>query len=259
MNPWKLYDARLDQKGHTKRDTHLARTQNYLSRSYADSLFTSEAIVQDDVYSPERTQRLAVLNSDNLNMKTILTVPGERILCGSTIFWADNYWLVTELDANDVIYTKAIMEQCNYVLRWVTPDLRVVERHCIMEDGTKYLTGEDRSSYNDVGITVGDSRIAITLPRDKDTLLLNRDNRFLVDDYGSGNVLAYQLTKPLKVGKVYNDRGVFSFVLQEVNSQDTDDFENHIADYYKYFPKPVVAPPNKDENKKEDSGKKVWL
>ena len=71
-------------------------------------------------------------------------------------------------------------------------------------------------------------------------------NRFLIDDYDSPNVLAYRLTKPFKLGGTFMGSGVLSFVLQECNTEDSDDLERHIANYYDYFPRttePEVEPP----------------
>lgn len=67
-------------------------------------------------------------------------------------------------------------------------------------------------------------------------------------------MLAYLLTKPLKMGWTYNERGVFKFVMQEVQTTDDDNVELGIADYYKHFPKtpPVVDPVTPE-------GDKVWL
>lgn len=66
--------------------------------------------------------------------------------------------------------------------------------------------------------------------------------RFLIDDEMSPVKLAYTLSKPLKFTGVYNNEGVFKWVLQEVQTTVDDNQELMIADYYKYFPKdnPVV-------------------
>lgn len=102
------------------------------------------------------------------------------------------------------------------------------------------LTGEyeDRNFV----ITRGDSRIAITIGRNEYTSKLKRTNRFLIDDAMSQDVLAYSLTKPLKVGHVYNDSGVFIFVLQEVTTTCYDNIDLRIADYYLHFPEADGAP-----------------
>lgn len=103
-------------------------------------------------------------------------------------------------------------------------------------------------------VTRGDSRIAVTVPRNEFTTQLTRKNRFLIDDPDSPQKLAYLLTKPLKTGLTYNDQGVFKFVMQEVTATDDDNQELGIADYYKYFPKPPVEglPQN-------TTGKESWL
>ena len=73
------------------------------------------------------------------------------------------------------------MKQCNYLLRWIAEDDTVVERWCVIEDGTKYLTGE--YGDNDFIVVRGDSRISLTLAKDEYSIQLNRNNRFLIDDY----------------------------------------------------------------------------
>lgn len=95
------------------------------------------------------------------------------------------------------------------------------------------LTGEleDRTFFT----TRGDSRIAITIAKNSKTVKLGRKNRFLVDDLDGDQILAYQLTKPLKFAGVYGGHGVYKFVLQEVNTTDDDNTELGIADYYQYF------------------------
>lgn len=127
------------------------------------------------------------------------------------------------------------------------------------------LTGE--YGDNEYVLVRGDSRLTLTLPRDAETIRLNRDSRFLIDDYGSPNVLAYRLTKPFKLGGTFTGNGIMSFVLQECNTEDSDDMERHIANYYDYFPRTAEAgfdsPVEYEEisqGKPDDSAaKKVWL
>lgn len=113
-------------------------------------------------------------------------------------------------------------------------------------------------------MTRGDSRIAMTIARNADTVKFGRENRFLIDDPSSGDMLAYLLTKPLKVGKTYNNAGVYSFVLQEVVSTKDDNMSLGIADYYKHFPRENSGDENIPDNteapnQQNDNGRKVWL
>ncbi len=248
MDMWDAYQARADVRGNTRRETALRREQRMLADKLRHSLSFHHAIVDDE------DRDVAIINTDNLETKFIYALPGEDIRHGAYVQWMDNHWLVVEKDYNTEVYTRAKMTQCNHLLKWVDDDDVIHEQWCIVEDGTKYLTGEyeDRQFI----VTRGDSRIAVTIARNRDTAKLGRLNRFLIDDHESGHMLAYALTKPLKFSSVYNDNGVYKFVLQEVNTTDDDNQELGIADYYKHFSGPVmpIAPPDGG-----GSGRRNWL
>lgn len=255
MSVWDLYDKQSEVRGSNKREAVLAREERMLTRKLKDSLSYHKVLI-DGV-----EQKVAIINSDNLNEKSIFSLPKEDITLGGLVSWMDNKWLVTERDANTEVYTKAKMIQCNHLLKWIDSNGVIQQQWCVIEDGTKYLTGEleDRNFV----VTRGDSRIAMTIARNEKTLLFDRTTRFLIDDPLTRHKLAYALTKPLHVGWTYNDHGVFSFVLQEVTATDDDNHELGIADYYKYHPKDVTNLPDSDtvinpENK-NDVGREVWL
>lgn len=245
---WESYASRLGGNLND-RNGILVHEKSVLRRKLPYSLSYHTANIDGE------ERQLAIINSDNLDIKTLCSLPGEDIRHGALVYWMDNYWLVTEKDANNEVYTRAKMQQCNYLLRWVNTQGEIIERWSIVSDGTKYLTG----TYGDHFYIMerGDARIQVILALDDETAKLNRTSRFLIDYYGSDNVMAYRLTKPLKVGANYNDNGVFSFVLAECNTEDDDNLEMHIADYYKYFPRPDGY--NKDIPAPEDPGRKVWI
>lgn len=256
MNPWDVYRSRLQSVGPTRREASLNRERRYLNDKLHNSL--SHFTVEVD----GKCQNVEIIDTDNLSEKFIYSMPGEDIASGSVVWWMDNYWLVVERDADNEIYTRTKMIQCNYLLRWVDSDGAIHEQWCIIEDGTKYLTGtyEDR----DFVVTRGDSRIGMIIAKNEHTTKLKRGCRFLIDDAGSDTMLAYELTKPFKLGCVYNDRGVFKFVLQEVNTTDDDNQELRIADYYKQFPREDTgqispAPSIDPDNTLTEDGRKVWL
>lgn len=264
MSIWDVYEDRMNIRGITKRDAQLKREARAINRRLPDSLSYQEVIIHDLEHGyniPSKgsapfaaVQNVAVIDSDNLNEKTIISMPGEDITHGALVRWMDNYWLVTERDANTTVYTTAKMIQCNHLLRWVSKEDKIIEQWCIVEDGTKYLTGEyeDRNFI----VTRGDSRIAITIARNRETVRLNRYARFLIDDPESPLPLAYALTKPLKLGGSYNNMGVFKFVLQEVVTTDDDNLDYRIADYYKHFTDSSRIPVPPEEG---TTGKKRWL
>lgn len=255
MGIWDTYESRVCAQGKTKREAALFRTSRRLREKLPDSLSYHNVIVDNE-------ERCAVIDdSDNLNEKIMLSLPGEDFTCGSLVEWADNHWLITEKDANTELRARVKLLQCNFLLKWIDASHVLHEQWCVIEDGTKYLTGEyeDRDFF----VTRGDSRIAMTIARNNDTVNFARNYRFLIDDPESSEMNAYLLTKPLKVGKTYNGHGVYSFVLQEVVSTDNDNFELGIADYYLHFPKDKTLETGNDNGKNDgsesDTGKKVWL
>ena len=141
MNPWNTYVARGNLHGQTPRD----RAKNNLMNRLTNQIPSTLSYHNVDIDGEERN--IVIINSDNLNQKTLCSLPGEDIRHGAMIDWNNYQWLVTERDANTEIYTKCIMEQCNYLLRWVDPDTReVMEYWCIIEDGTKLKRRKVRNS-----------------------------------------------------------------------------------------------------------------
>lgn len=251
MDIWNSYKDRISVGGKTKREALLKRETRMLKSKFPEGL-SFHSVLVDNV---ERNAE--IINSDNLNTKFIISMPGEDIDCGSIVEWMDNHWLVTEKDANTEIYAKAKMLQCNFLLKWVNDKDEIQEQWCIIEDGTKYLTGEyeDRNFI----VTRGDSRIAMTISKNEETIKFNRESRFLIDDPDSGEQIAYALTKPLKVGRVYNGKGVYAFVLQETMTTDDDNQELGIADFYKHFSRPTSVQKSDETQDDTNSGKRVWL
>lgn len=136
MTAWDDYAARLEVHGRTKREASKLRFQKYVERKLPDNLSYHEVKIS----GAEAT--VAIINSDNLNQKYIYSMPNETLDLGGLVLYEDNYWLITETDAADEVYTKGIMLQCNYLLKWVDAEHVIHEQWCIVEDGTKYLTGE---------------------------------------------------------------------------------------------------------------------
>lgn len=263
MSSWQTYRARLEVWGRTKRERKLRQMQEYLSSKSRDSL-SGHTVEINGV-----AQDVIILNQrEDMSSKKICSMPGEILVHGGLVDFANSKWLITEIDANDELYSSAIMKRCNHLLRWINRDGKIVEKWCIAEDGTKYLIGEKTSDL----MAIGDARIAITVGKDSDTIEIGRGKRFLVDDEDSGEVLAYQVTKSNRLFNVYNGEGVFRYILNEVNMTDNDNKTLRIADYYNWKPYVKTDYEHEDadipietivESAKNqdppDDGKKVWL
>ena len=147
MGAWDRYEDRINAAGGTKRGSSLQREIRFINSRLPDSLsyqtvkvFTqnnSFNVSTDEAQEKALTQNVAIINSDNLNEKNLITLPGEDMDNGNLIYWVDNYWLVTERDANTTVYTKTKLVQCNHLLKWINDDKQSMEQWCMIEDGTK--------------------------------------------------------------------------------------------------------------------------
>lgn len=98
----------------------------------------------------------------------------------------------------------------------------------------------------------------MTISKNEHTVKFNRESRFLIDDPDDEHMIAYTLSKPLKLNNVFNGHGVYKFVLQEVNTTDFDNQELGIADYYRYFQTAIDGSIDPETNI-DSLGRKVWL
>lgn len=131
MNGWDTYVERMRVRGATRRSTALQREQRELTNKLQHSLSFHHAVVDGE------EREVAIINSDNLDTKMIYALPGEDIRHGAYVDWMDQMWLVIEKDYNTEVYTKAKMQQCNYLLKWVDDEHVIHEQWCVVEDGTK--------------------------------------------------------------------------------------------------------------------------
>lgn len=255
MNVWNTYRNRISSSGDSKRDVFLKREKRYIKQKSADTL--SHYTVTIDGHPQEVT----ILSSDLYNKKKIIAMPDEVITHGGLVFWNEYYWIITEKDYDNTLYSKGTMIQCNQLIKWVTDDREIIESYCVIEDGAQASLGEESGS--NAVITTGNSKIIMTLPKNNYTELINRGRRFFISNGGASSPIPYRITKALKGTNIYQDEGVYLFVLEEDVLTSFDSVDLQIADYYKYFPKSTVVDPDFKEvinlDNKDEYGGQVWL
>lgn len=226
MGGWDIYERCRETFGVTKRGMWVQHTRDNIYRKMLDSPSCRIVRINDAI------QTVCIVHTAEMDQKKIFSLPGEHLEHGGLVDFSDNKWLITEMDADNQIYDKGIMQQCNHILRWISKDGVLKEKWCFVADGTKYLIGEKAREL----LTIGDARIAVTIGKDEDTIELARGLRFLIDDTDSEAVLAYQITKPNKMFNMFNGKGVFRFILNEVQLTADDNKQLRIADYSKWKP-----------------------
>ncbi len=155
MGIWDSYQGRMTARGDSTRNASLIREMRFIDRKLPNNLsYTGVDIypqevgfnIDTDNADGKIIQDVAIINSDNLNEKHVISMPGEDVSLGSLLHWMNEYWLVTERDANTTLYTKCKIIQCNHLLKWITDDHEVIEQWCIFDDGTKLKRMRIRNS-----------------------------------------------------------------------------------------------------------------
>lgn len=264
MSGWDRYERYRNALGRTTREMFVQHTRD----TYTRKMLESPSCRDVQINGVEQT--VCIVHTAEMDQKKIFSLPGEHLEHGGLVDFANNKWLITEMDADNIIYDKGIMQQCNHILRWIGKDGTLKEKWCYVADGTKYLIGIKPREL----ITIGDARIAVTIGKDSDTIELERGLRFLIDDEDSDAVLAYQITKPNKMFNTFNGKGVFRFILNEVPLTDEDNKQLRIADYTIWKPSMALDSDHRDSDytvaqivsvateaaaEEPDDGKEVWL
>lgn len=218
MPNWDLYNKRLYTDGKDEsRAVNIARRQ--FKRRYMSNPSYKSTIIDG------RKVGMQIYATEEYHEKTFNAPFDEIINPGDYVLWGGYHWLVTDIDYTEIVTRKGYMVQCNYVLKWEDDTGRIIEKPCFIEDGTKYIIGENAREY----MTIGDSRMALTVPKDKDTANLTRGVHLLVDDPDAPDPSAFGITKANRVQHVYDGKGIYRLMLNEVNSTQDDDVVNMVA------------------------------
>lgn len=245
---WNVYRCRYFQDGASRRSHVLTTAKDRFAQKLTESLSYHIAYFGHD-FSNQRN--VAIINTEELDKKQIFSLPGENLDNGSLLKWSDSIWLITDVDANNEVYTRGTIQECNYLLKWVDDKGNNISKWCIVEDGTKYLIGERAADM----MSIGDARFALTIGKDDDTRKLKRGMRFLIDDPDAEAASAFEITKPNRLYSIFNGKGVYRFILNEVNTTDNDLVEDQVADFYGRLEMPIVDPVNNTTER----GNGVWL
>lgn len=225
MDAWSDYEALRKCKGKDRRTRSLNRERAYIGSKLSNSL-SYKTVLIDGIET-----NVAITGKNDLSKRNIFSMPGETLTHGGIVDYADSKWIITSVKQETEVYQKGLMEQCNHLLKWIDSKGNTVEKWCIVADGTKYLVGEKSGDI----ISIGDARIAVTVPKDGDTKRLKRGVRFLIDDTDAEEILAYEITKSNRLYNIYNGKGVYRFIMKEDSTTDMDNLDLRIADYYRFY------------------------
>lgn len=171
-------------------------------------------------------------NSADTQLKSMerigLFIPGT-IKAGMYILFENRYWLVTGYPSSNGIYEKAVMQLCQYKLRWQNIKGQIVERWCNVTSASKYDIGETGNST----LVLTSDNLTLLLPDDDNTLDLD-GKRVFIDKQKVSPTKVYKITRTDSVLYDYGEEhgGILSFIADKTEFNTlTDRQDLRLCDY----------------------------
>lgn len=180
--------------------------------------------------------RLVLITRDkgDEQIKKIKSLPDERFDLGNIVNWNGTNYIIYKMDADRRIQSKGRMYECNMKLRWKNASGNIIERVGKGEDATKYGEGTEGTFR----LRIGKFQLKILVPLDVETVLIRRDDRFLIDaeeflqTMAENDVLpnAYRVSRRNVTTGTFPNTGYVEITLVEDQFvAGSDDLENMIA------------------------------
>lgn len=171
-------------------------------------------------------------------IKKIKSLPDDWFDLGDIVNWNGTNYIIYKMDADRRIQSKGRMYECNMKLRWRNVDGEIIERVGKGEDATKYGEGTEGTFR----LRIGEFQLKILIRLDEETVLIRRDDRFMIDAEDFLDVMKRNDVIPnvFKVSRRNVTTGTFSqdgiqhgyieiTLVEDQFVAGSDDIENRIA------------------------------
>ena len=232
---------------------------DYKDDAFAESLDTdiakSVTLYNYDLSESAEIRCIIQGNSADTQLKSMerigLFVRGT-VKAGMYIFYENRYWLITGYPSYNGIYEKAVMQLCQYKLRWQNAKGEIIERFGNFSSSSKYDMGETGNST----ITLTSDNLMILLPNDDESLDLD-GKRVFIDKREINPTKVYKITRTDSVLYDFGEEhgGILSFIADKTELNTTTDRQDlRLCDYIEIDDNtntpsedPTTPPENPDE------------
>ena len=232
---------------------------DYKDDAFAESLDTdiakSVTLYNYDLSESAEIRCIIQGNSADTQLKSMerigLFVRGT-VKAGMYIFYENRYWLITGYPSYNGIYEKAVMQLCQYKLRWQNAKGEIIERFGNFSSSSKYDMGETGNST----ITLTSDNLMILLPNDDESLDLD-GKRVFIDKREINPTKVYKITRTDSVLYDFGEEhgGILSFIADKTELNTTTDRQDlRLCDYIEIDDNtntpsddPTAPPENPDE------------
>lgn len=161
--------------------------------------------------------------------RQLLTRIADKVADYKYIKYDGAIWLIMTEPADNCIYDKCVLHQCNYILKWQNTNKDIIYCPASIENASQYNTGEEGNKI----LMLGYNQLMAYISLDDDTVVIDRNLRLFID-YNKVNPIPYKVTRPDTVAFSYGKNRVMCLVLTEDQyNPKTDSIENWLCDYFK--------------------------
>lgn len=207
----------------------------------------------------EIKQTRAIINqkTKDTELQTLtrqMLVPVGTCKAGMYVKYKGRYWLIVGLVDDTMLYEKAILSLCNWLLTWVNHNNQIVQRWANVVSASQYNNGETGMQY----YFVRSDQVLLALPDDDESLLIPDKCRVVIDkrcqayekrfddntlQETSNPLITYQLTRLDTVLYNYGDSGHLEFIVSQDEKQENDGY--YVIDGKGYW---LCGSPTKNTN-----------
>lgn len=172
MKPISYYRAIQGNTGVADRkSSEIKKVRSFIENSF-DNTPDSQDVTVNDVQS-----KLLITPVEDENIKKINSAPSGSFNLGDIVEWQNTRYLIFKIDGDRRFCCSGRMQRCNTYIKWKNSSGDVIVRHGIGEDATKYSEGTQGSET----LRVGEFQLKIKVKLDPETVLIRRDDRFMID------------------------------------------------------------------------------
>lgn len=198
----------------SQKERQIRNLKRRITKDFQKSIDAEMALVNGE-------EKLLLITRDkgDEQIKKVKSLPDDSFELGDVVVWNNVPYIVYKLDADRRIQTKGRMYECNTKLRWKNKNGDIIERFGKGEDATKYSEGT-QGGYT---LRIGEFQLKVIVQLDSETVLIRRDDRFMIDAANFLDVLSendvlpmvYRVTRRNVITGTFQDRGYVEITLVE--------------------------------------------
>lgn len=196
-----------------------------------ETLFSDTVLLYNNTLTESKEIQCVIQgNSADTQLKSMERTglfPIGTVKAGMYIFFENRYWLITGYPSNNKSYEKAVMQLCQYKLRWQNAKGEIVERWINLTSASKYDVGETGNST----IILTSDNLTLLFPDDEESL--NIDGKRVFIDKRVPPEKVYKITRSDDALYDFGEHGgVLSFIADKTELNTTTDRQDlGICDY----------------------------